>query len=173
LRTLICAARDEGVGWWIASFIIPGAAIAFGLRYFRDFKGALLGVVLGGILTACGFAAAIHERVQEAREAAAMTHTEDEDDGEDSAESDEAPRHVMQRNGPTPVANVSAQALPADLRKRILQLQKHHAEIIAARGDLDVGDPDAVRRFNLRAAEYHEALSLLRAEVAEHQSRRR
>lgn len=169
-RQLIRAARDESTGWWIATFVIPGAAIIFGLRYLRHFATTLIAIVVGSLILVSGFGLDIYSAVQKARETAASeTNSSDHDEPEEDDDDEEDIPSISSNQVPR---NQPAANLPADLRDRTSKLQQRYAEITSARQKLDVKNEDAVRTFNLRAAEYHEALKRLRDDIQSAQSRK-
>lgn len=160
-RTLVRSAREEGTGWWISTMIVPGAAIYYGLRRFREFAQTLLAMVIGAVITAGGFGLQIYDTVHSATATASMT----DNAGEDGPDEDVAVESASATPAPLPAGG--SKPLPVDFQRRVDQLQKRYAALIADRAKLDVKKPDAVRAFNLRAADYHAFKRQVEAELAE------
>jgi hypothetical protein len=161
-RTLIRAAREEGTGWWIATMVIPGAAIFYGLRNFRAFAQTFVALAIGAVISVGGFGLGIYDRVHEMQATAATSSSSDDEDDED----DEEPGALHHATAVT-LQPATPKPLPGDLQKRVDQLQKSYAAMTADRAKLDEKNADAVRAFNLRAGDYQSLKRQLEAEVAD------
>jgi len=159
-RVLIRAAREEGIGWWISTMLIPGAAIFYGLRNVHHYARTLLAIGVGGCVMAGAFGLEIYGAFQEAKKQphAQADATEDREPGDDSPS---VPPLTAS------ATSASTASISPELQRRIEQLQKRHAALTAERATLNVNSPDAVKTFNLHAADYHALKRQIEAEMAQ------
>jgi hypothetical protein len=174
-RQLVRACREESFGWWMTALFVPGGTIIYGLRNRVEFARVLMMKFAGLTIVGLGFGLGVYMGVEELRHMddhgeLAGSELVDEEALENEPAETGAPTATLVVAQQNPVPAIQAAPvplrLPGDLKERLSKHEKQHAKLIAERAALDSKNPEAVRKFNLRAKEYHEVRSRLEAEVA-------
>lgn len=168
------------VGWGLAVFLIPGAALVFMFMHWsaakRGFLTQLAGLapMLGAVLllpktpAEAGEEGGFASSFKAPFEAVALAAKKAQGNSEMTDAVTDA--KLAADPTPTPPPPPSPELLQAKWdanRRSFTELQKKYESLNARRTTLPVADPDAVRDFNRAVSEYAEGLKQAQAEKAE------